>query len=101
MGGKRSHAAPDALMTSIEAAAFLKVHPTTLRRLAAQGRVPAFKVGKDWRYHRLELEAHVIAQRNTATMRALRVINPGQTWDGIPFSQVRLVRKDGNIEDIK
>jgi len=35
-----------------EAAGFLKAHVETIRRLARRGEIPAFKVGKDWRFHK-------------------------------------------------
>lgn len=31
-----------------EAAAFLKIHPVTLSRMAARGQIPAAKPGKQW-----------------------------------------------------
>lgn len=33
-----------------EAAAFLGVHEQTVRKLARSGKIPAFKVGRDWRF---------------------------------------------------
>jgi len=39
-------------MTAEEVAAFLRVHRTTLYRLARSGRIPAFKIGSDWRFYR-------------------------------------------------
>jgi excisionase family DNA binding protein len=35
-----------------EAAAFLGAHEQTVRRLARRGGIPAFKVGKDWRFRK-------------------------------------------------
>lgn len=35
-----------------EAAAFLGAHEQTVRRLARRGALPAFKVGKDWRFRK-------------------------------------------------
>ena len=35
-----------------EASALLGVHDQTLRKLARQKKIPAFKVGKDWRFRR-------------------------------------------------
>jgi excisionase family DNA binding protein len=35
-----------------EAAAFLGAHEQTVRRLARRGAMPAFKVGKDWRFRK-------------------------------------------------
>jgi excisionase family DNA binding protein len=39
-----------------EAAVFLKAHVETIRRMARRGEIPAFKVGKDWRFHKNALQ---------------------------------------------
>ncbi len=44
------------VLTLDEAAAYLRVHPRTLRLKASEGKVPAAKVGKMWRFHRGQLE---------------------------------------------
>jgi excisionase family DNA binding protein len=38
-----------------EAATFLGAHEQTIRKLARRGAIPAFKVGKDWRFRRENL----------------------------------------------
>lgn len=38
-----------------QAAAYLKVHPVTLSRLAASGRVPGAKIGRSWVFREEEL----------------------------------------------
>jgi len=38
------------VLNAKEAAVFLKAHVETLRRMARRGEIPAFKVGKDWRF---------------------------------------------------
>ena len=38
-----------------QAAAFLGAHVETVRRLARRGGIPSFKVGKDWRFHKVAL----------------------------------------------
>ncbi len=43
-------------MSAREAADFLKAHVETVRRLARRGAIPAFKVGKDWRFRRAALQ---------------------------------------------
>ncbi len=40
------------VLTAKEAAQLLSVHVETIRRLARAGDIPAFKVGKDWRFRR-------------------------------------------------
>lgn len=43
------------VLNAKEAAHFLKAHVETIRRLARRGDIPAFKVGKDWRFYKSEL----------------------------------------------
>ena len=38
------------LMNLSEAAAFLHIDPDTLRSLTRRGRVPAMKIGRQWRF---------------------------------------------------
>ena len=47
----------EVMLDSDEAAAFLKIHPKTLQRMARQGRVPAFRIGDLWRFRASELDA--------------------------------------------
>lgn len=48
-------------MTTDEAVSYLKVSRTTLRRWASEGRIPAAKIGKEWRFRRSDLDAWVAA----------------------------------------
>jgi len=43
------------VLNAKEAAEYLKAHVETIRRMARRGEIPAFKVGKDWRFHRKAL----------------------------------------------
>lgn len=45
-----------ALMTVKDLADYLNVHPSTIYRLLRQGKLPAFKIGSDWRFRRLDIE---------------------------------------------
>ena len=47
---------PDAIMTIDEVAEYLDLHPLTVRRLARDGEIPAFKVGRQWRVQRKLLD---------------------------------------------
>jgi excisionase family DNA binding protein len=40
------------MMTIDEVAEYLNLHPLTVRRLARDGKIPAFKVGRQWRVKR-------------------------------------------------
>lgn len=47
------------VLTLGEAAAFLRLHPETVRRLLQRGSLPGVKVGRTWRIHRKDLEEFV------------------------------------------
>jgi excisionase family DNA binding protein len=40
----------DSVMTSVEAAEYLKMHVKTVCRLAKEKKIPAKKVGSEWRF---------------------------------------------------
>ena len=44
------------VMTSVEAADYLKMHVKTVCRLAKEGKIPARKVGSEWRVLRPVLD---------------------------------------------
>jgi excisionase family DNA binding protein len=44
------------VMTSVEAADYLKMHVKTVCRLAKEGKIPAKKVGSEWRFLRSVLD---------------------------------------------
>ena len=44
------------IMTAKEIAEYLKIHQLTVHRYAREGKIPAFKIGTDWRFHRKHIE---------------------------------------------
>jgi excisionase family DNA binding protein len=44
------------VLTVRELAAYLRVHQTTVYRLLREQKLPAFRVGADWRFERAEIE---------------------------------------------
>jgi excisionase family DNA binding protein len=46
----------DEVLTTAETCRYLKVAPRTLYRYIQEKRVPAFKLGKDWRFVKSELD---------------------------------------------
>lgn len=49
----------DDVLTTEEAARLLKLHPVTVSDMAAKGVLPARKLGRDWRFRRSALLAHI------------------------------------------
>ncbi|MCD9501972.1 helix-turn-helix domain-containing protein [Photobacterium phosphoreum] len=53
----------DQILTLKELASYLKLAEKTAYRLAADGKLPGFKVGGSWRFKREDLEAWIEAQK--------------------------------------
>ncbi|MDR0250669.1 MAG: helix-turn-helix domain-containing protein [Burkholderiales bacterium] len=56
-----------AYLTVKQAANVLSIHPITVRRMAADGRIPAFRLGRTWRFVEIDLLAHARANYNCAS----------------------------------
>lgn len=54
----------DELITIKEVADFLQIAEKTIYRMAAESKIPAFKVGGSWRFKRGEIEKWLESQRN-------------------------------------
>jgi excisionase family DNA binding protein len=50
------------MMTLRELAAYLKMPEKTLYRLAAEGKVPGFKIGASWRFRKSEIDKWIEKQ---------------------------------------
>ena len=44
------------ILTTKEVAEYLDIHPLTVHKYARQGKIPAFKIGTDWRFHKRYIE---------------------------------------------
>ena len=53
--------AEDEILTLDEVAAYLKAGKRTVYRLAAEGKLPAFKLGGTWRFRRSDLDEWIVA----------------------------------------
>lgn len=50
------------VLTVREVAAYLKIKEKTAYRLAAEGKIPGFKVGGAWRFRRRDIESWIETQ---------------------------------------
>lgn len=53
---------PDEILTIDEVAAYLKAGKRTVYRLAASGKLPAFKLGGTWRFRRGDLDEWITSR---------------------------------------
>ena len=56
----------DAVMTIEELAEYLKISTSTLYKYAQQGRIPAVKLGKHWRFSKLAIDQFLENNPNTS-----------------------------------
>ena len=52
------------VMTIKEVAEYLHVHTATVYKYAQQGKLPAFKIGSDWRFHKEYIDRWIEEQMN-------------------------------------
>lgn len=55
----------DEILTVKEVAVYLKVAEKTAYRLAAEGKLPGFKVGGSWRFRTADLHVWIDQQKST------------------------------------
>ena len=46
-----AHMVPSKVMTVHEVSAYLHLHPTTIYRMLKRREIPAFRLGRDWRFN--------------------------------------------------
>ncbi len=54
----------DEILTSKEVAEYLKLAEKTAYRLAAEGKLPGFKVGGSWRFKKVDIEKWIEDKKN-------------------------------------
>ena len=72
-GQVESDAGFEPLLDVVEAARLLRIHPKTLQKLTRIGRVPAYRVGRFWRYRGTDLEMWLQSGANSNRQLADRV----------------------------
>lgn len=60
---------PDEILTLKEIAKYLKLAEKTAYRLAAEGKLPSFKVGGSWRFSRKDIELWIAMQKGDRSVR--------------------------------
>ena len=55
---------PSEILTVDETAALLKIPRSSVYKLAQQGKIPAQKVGRHWRFHRVTLLKWIAGELN-------------------------------------
>ena len=53
---------PHEIMRLSDVSAWLRIHPSTIYRMANEGNLPAFRLGASWRFVRADLERWIDRQ---------------------------------------
>jgi excisionase family DNA binding protein len=53
------------ILTTKEVAEYFNIHPLTVHRYAREGKIPAFKIGTDWRFHKKHIERWIREKSNS------------------------------------
>lgn len=62
----------DEVLIIQEVANYLKLTEKTAYRLAAEGKLPGFKVGGSWRFKQIDIEQWIIEQKNSQKSKIVR-----------------------------
>jgi excisionase family DNA binding protein len=62
------------IMTLHDAAEFLDCHPVTIHRLVTRGGLPGFRLGRQWRFRRSDIDKW-IAQRQQQAPQAEKAVS--------------------------
>jgi excisionase family DNA binding protein len=54
------------MMTITELAEYLRLHVTTVRKYAAQGKIPAMRIGRVWRFDKNAIDEWIGGNQNKA-----------------------------------
>ena len=57
----------ESLIDASEAGRLLKMHPVTVREMAARRELPGFKIGKVWRFRASSLDQWIVARIESAS----------------------------------
>lgn len=53
------------ILTVKEVSRYLGIHPLTVQKYAREGKIPAFKIGTDWRFHKKYIEKWIREQMSS------------------------------------
>jgi excisionase family DNA binding protein len=67
----------DEILTTAEAATYLKIHPRTLTRFAKAAELPGFRIGSHWRFLRSELDLWMRSKVRSPQLNPVR-----DNWKG-------------------
>jgi excisionase family DNA binding protein len=83
------------IMNIAQVAEYLHTHPSTIYRLLKRRKIPAFRLGSDWRFWRADIEKWIAAQEIKVADEKPAAADPGgkRAARGPAARKPRLTRK--------
>lgn len=62
------------ILTAKEVAEYLKLHIFTVHKLAREGKIPAFKIGMDWRFQKKAIDRWIKEKMTSNKEKRLSIV---------------------------
>src|SRR5579864_4338758 len=93
----------ETFLTTEEVLEYLQVNLRTVYRLIKAGKIPAVRVGRQWRFRKRDIDAWLDSQRGSrgaAGRPAAPVVSPARTAAGASRPRVLVVDDEASIRDL-
>ncbi len=90
----------DTFLTTEEVLAYLQVNLRTVYRLIKAGKIPAVRVGRQWRFRKRDIDAWLGSQRLGGGERAAATAEAGQPAPSLSRRRVLVVDDEASIRDL-
>jgi excisionase family DNA binding protein len=88
----------ETFLTTEEVLEYLQVNLRTVYRLIKAGKIPAVRVGRQWRFRKRDIDAWLDSQRPRGTTRAAAA--PARPLTGVTRPRVLVVDDEASIRDL-
>src|SRR5690349_23465108 len=90
----------ETFLTTEEVLEYLQVNLRTVYRLIKAGKIPAVRVGRQWRFRKSDIDGWLDSQRPRATSAPKAVTGPGSTRATGGRPRVLVVDDEASIRDL-
>ena len=90
----------ETFLTTEEVLEYLQVNLRTVYRLIKAGKIPAVRVGRQWRFRKRDIDAWLDSQRPRGATRAAAAAAPARPLTGATRPRVLVVDDEASIRDL-
>src|SRR5438552_15160078 len=90
----------ESFLTTEEVLEYLQVNLRTVYRLIKAGKIPAVRVGRQWRFRKRDIDAGLDSQRPRSGARSIPTAAPARPAPGTSRARVLVVDDEASIRDL-